>query len=102
MSTLGRILREKLGVIESAAGTAAAWFDQVETLRWWKVSEQPPPIDVDVLGSWGDGLGVYQVAWLGEDRGWYGGDAIPLKSPPKYWCMFPYGPIDPVDANRKP
>ena len=99
MSTLGRILREKLGQIESAAGSAAAWFDQVETLRWWRVSEQLPPIDVDVLGSWGDGRGTYQVAWLGDGRGWCGGDAMPLESAPIYWCAFPVGPVDP---NGKP
>lgn len=90
MGTLAEILRDRLNRIE----TAAMWLDLIEPLRWFKTAAQHPPIDYDVLVSWGDGRGVYLAAWLGEDRGWVGADALPLESIPVYWSALPRGPID--------
>lgn len=90
MGTLAEILRDRLARIESAA----AWLDLVEPLRWWKTAVQTPPIDVDVLVSWGDSRGVYLAAWLGHDHGWVGADNLPLELNPTYWAALPRGPID--------
>jgi len=90
MSTLAEILRDRLARVESAA----AWLDLIEPLRWWKTAAQLPPEDYDVLVSWGDDRGVYLAAWLGQDRGWVGADALPLEAIPTYWAAMPKGPID--------
>lgn len=90
MGTLAEILRDRLSRIESAA----AWLDLVEPLRWWKTAVQTPPIDLDVLVSWGDGRGIFMAAWMGEGEGWMGVDSVPLESSPVYWAALPRGPID--------
>jgi|DEB19_MinimDraft_3_1074340.scaffolds.fasta_scaffold53534_3 hypothetical protein len=89
MGTLAQLLRDRLNRPEQLS----AWFDQVEPLRWWRVSQQLPPFDLDVLVSWGDGRGTYIGALL-EREGWVGGDAMPFDSAPRYWCAMPIGPID--------
>lgn len=91
MGTLAQLLREKLGQAEQAA----AWFDRQELLRWWVVAEQLPPLDVDVLVSWGDGRGTYMGAYVAQ-HGWVGMDALPFEKVPRYWCALPIGPVDPV------
>lgn len=91
MGTIAQVLREKLGQVE----VAAAWFDRQELLRWWLVAEQLPPLDVDVLVSWGDGRGTYIGAYV-ADHGWVGIDSMPFDKIPRYWCALPIGPVDPV------
>lgn len=90
MGTLAEILRDRLARIESAA----AWLDLIEPLRWWKTAVQTPPIDVDVLVSWGDGRGIYMAAFMGDGEGWLGADSVALESIPTYWAALPKGPID--------
>lgn len=94
MTTLGEILKEKLQATAlPQVQAAAAWVDQTEVVRWWKASEQTPPLDVDVLCAWGDHKG----AWIGAyilHHGWVGADGASLDPPPRYWCMMPTGPID--------
>lgn len=94
MSTFGDLLREKLeGVALPQAQAAAAWIDRTEVIRWWKVSEQLPPLDVDVLCSWGDQGGIYLGAYV-QHHGWVGSDGMPMDPPPLYWCALPDGPLD--------
>ena len=94
MGTLAQLLRDRLNRPEELA----AWFDRIEPLRWFRVSHQLPPFDVDVLLSWGDGRGTYVGALL-ESEGWIGGDAMPLDSAPIYWCAMPIGPVDRVSES---
>ena len=94
VGTLAQLLRDRLSRIEQDL----AWFDLVEPLRWFKVGQQLPPFDLDVLVSWGDGRGTYVGALLERD-GWIGGDAMPFDSPPLYWCAMPIGPVDQVGAS---
>ena len=89
VGTLAQLLRDRLNRPEQLA----AWFDLVEPLRWFKVGQQLPPFDLDVLVSWGDGHGTY-VGALFEREGWIGSDAMPFDSPPLYWCAMPVGPVD--------
>lgn len=99
MSTLGEILRTKLqAAAVPQAEAAALWLDQTEVLRWWKVSEQLPPLDVDVLCSWGDDKGPWIGAYV-QHHGWIGADGMPFNPPPRYWCTLPSGPIDEPPAK---
>jgi hypothetical protein len=95
MASLAELLRQRLNQAQGQAELAAAWLDRRELLRWWLVSEQLPPDDVDVLVSWGDRRGSYMGAYV-AGRGWVGVDALPLDDAPRYWCALPIGPIDAV------
>ena len=89
MTTLAQLLRDRI----NGGNQVAAWFDLLEPLRWWRVSEQLPPFDTDVLVSWGDGRGT-DIGALDQIDGWMGGDALPFDRPPVYWCALPIGPLD--------
>lgn len=95
MGTLAELLRQRLAKAQGQAELAAAWLDRRELLRWWLVSEQLPPIDMDVLVSWADGRGSYIGAYV-PGQGWIGIDAIPFEHAPRYWCALPIGPVDTV------
>jgi len=91
MSTLTQHLKRALQAQDSRAAHLTAWLDTTEVLRWWKVAEQLPPLDVDVLVSWGDSNGTLMGAYI-LHHGWVGMDAMPLNPPPRYWCAIPSGP----------
>jgi len=94
MTTLGEILRSKLeGTAVPQVEAVALWLDRTETLRWWRVSEQLPPLDADVLMSWGDDQGTWVGAYT-LHHGWVGVDAMPVDPPPLYWSAMPVGPVD--------
>lgn len=98
MGTLAELLRQRLARAQGQAELAAAWLDRRELLRWWLVSEQLPPLDVDVLVSWGDGRGTYIGAYVAQ-HGWVGMDALPFDKIPRYWCALPIGPVDSVENS---
>jgi hypothetical protein len=90
VATLAQLLKDRI----NGGNQVTAWFDLFEPLRWWRVSQQLPPFDLDVLVSWGDGRGTDMGA-LDQVDGWIDQDARPFSTPPIYWCALPVGPIDP-------
>lgn len=89
MTTLAQLFKDRI----NGGNQVAAWFDLLEPLRWWRVSQQLPPFDTDVLVSWGDGRGTDMGA-LDQVDGWIDQDARPFHKTPVYWCALPIGPVD--------